>query len=192
MVTPGYFKDPDLTQRAFDDEGYYCAGDVVSFVDEHDPNEGLVFRGRIAEDFKLTSGTFVHVAALRSALLSATSVLSDAVITGENREFVGAIVWLNMAEIHTVTTTITDSDGQALVSPELREHLGGTLRALNAGKGSAARIARLVIAAEPPSLDTGEMTDKGYINQRAVLKNRENLVARVHLALRDDYVIVPA
>ena len=105
MVTPGYFKDPGLTQRAFDDDGYYCPGDVVSFVDESDPNEGLVFRGRIAEDFKLTSGTFVHVAAVRSALLSATAVLSDVVITGENREFVGAIVWLNAAETRTLGTT---------------------------------------------------------------------------------------
>ena len=147
----------------------------MSFVDESDPNEGLVFRGRIAEDFKLTSGTFVHVAAVRSALLSATAVLSDVVVAGENREFVGAIVWLNAAETRTLGTTLTDTDTQALVSPELREHLGAALRSLDVGKGSATQIARLVIAAEAPSLDAGEMTDKGYINQRAVLKTETTL-----------------
>jgi len=191
LVTPGYFKRPDLTKQAFDDEGFYCPGDLVSFVDDDDPNRGLVFRGRIAEEFKLTSGTFVQVAAVRTALLSASPLLSDAVITGENHEFVGAIVWLNSAECRALDITADESDGRVLAGKAIRQRLGATLRALNADKGSASRIVRLLIAAEPPSLDAGEITDKGYINQRAVLKNRADLVARIHEEMPDDLIIIP-
>ena len=98
MVTPGYFGRPDLTATAVDEQGFYRSGDAVSLADPGDPNAGLVFRGRIAEDFKLATGTFVRVGALRATLLSAAPILSDVVITGEERAWVGALAWLNLAE----------------------------------------------------------------------------------------------
>jgi len=98
IVTPGYFARPDLTAAAFDEQGFYRSGDAVAFADPQDPNAGLVFRGRLAEDFKLTTGTYVRVGAVRLALLSATPMLSDAVIAGENREYACALAWLNAAE----------------------------------------------------------------------------------------------
>ena len=101
-VTPGYFARPDLTAEAFDSEGFYRSGDAVALADPGDPNAGLIFRGRIAEDFKLATGTFVRVGALRTALLSGAPVLSDAVITGEDRPFAGALAWLNPAEARTL------------------------------------------------------------------------------------------
>ena len=98
-VTPGYLRRPDLATTAFDDEGFYCPGDAVSFADPADPARGLLFRGRLAEDFKLSTGTFVRVGALRTALLSAAPVIGDAVITGQDRDTVGALAWLNPAEL---------------------------------------------------------------------------------------------
>ncbi len=98
IVTPGYFARPDLTAAAFDEEGFYCSGDAVVLADPEDPNAGLVFRGRLAEDFKLTTGTYVRAGAVRLALLSALPLLSDVVIAGENREFAWALAWLNAAE----------------------------------------------------------------------------------------------
>ena len=97
-VTPGYFGRPDLTRAAFDDEGFYRTGDAARLIDETRPGLGLAFRGRLAEDFKLTTGTFVRVGAVRTALLSAVPLLADAVIAGEGRDFVTALAWLNAAE----------------------------------------------------------------------------------------------
>ncbi len=99
MVTPGYYGRPDLTAAAFDAEGFYRSGDAAALADPDDPDAGLVFRGRLAEDFKLTSGTFVRVGAVRTALLSAAPLLSDAVIAGEDRSFACALAWLNQAQV---------------------------------------------------------------------------------------------
>src|SRR5881397_3154984 len=97
-VTPGYWKRPDLTAAAFDEDGFYKPGDAVRFADPADPNKGIVFDGRLAEDFKLTTGTWVHVGAVRvGALAAASPTLQDAVIAGENREFLGVLAWLNAA-----------------------------------------------------------------------------------------------
>ena len=103
IVTPGYFERPDLTAEAFDEEGFYRTGDAVALADPADPNAGLVFRGRIAEDFKLITGTFVRVGAVRTALLSAVPVLADAVIAGEDRDYLCALAWLNLAEARKLT-----------------------------------------------------------------------------------------
>jgi feruloyl-CoA synthase len=174
-VTPGYFARPDLTAAAFDDGGFYQTGDAVAFADPRDPNAGLVFRGRIAEDFKLATGTFVRVGALRTALLSCARVLSDAVITGEERPFVGALAWLNAVEVRTLLGEEPQQRGELVVNEALLKTLAQALADHNAGQGSAARIERLAVLAGPPDLDAGEITDKGYVNQRRVLANRAAL-----------------
>jgi feruloyl-CoA synthase len=175
MVTPGYFGRPDLTAEAFDDEGFYRSGDAVAFADPGDVNAGLVFRGRIAEDFKLSTGTFVRVGAVRTALLSALPVLSDAVIAGENRDFVAALAWLNVAEAGELLGASPASAGDAIAHEELGRIVARALTAHNEEAGSSARIERLLIMARPPDLDAGEITDKGYVNQRKVLAVRKEL-----------------
>jgi feruloyl-CoA synthase len=176
IVTPGYFGRPDLTAEAFDDEGFYRSGDAVTFADPADPNAGLVFRGRIAEDFKLVTGTFIRVGAVRTALLSAAPVLSDAVIAGEERERVCALAWLNPAEARALLGADIPTDGELVAHEILHEALARLLADHNDTVGSAARIERLAVLARPADLDSGEITDKGYVNQRQVLKNRAALI----------------
>jgi feruloyl-CoA synthase len=179
-VTPGYFGRPDLTVAAFDGEGFYQTGDAVAFADPQDPNAGLLFRGRIAEDFKLATGTFVRVGALRTALLSSAPMLSDAVITGEERPFVSALAWLNAAEARTLLGEEPRQRGELIINDALLKTLAQALADHNAGEGSAARIERLAVMARPPDLDAGEITDKGYVNQRHVLANRAALVGLLY------------
>jgi feruloyl-CoA synthase len=164
MVTPGYLGRPDLTAAAFDAEGFYRSGDAVDLADPADPDAGLVFRGRLAEDFKLTSGTFVRVGAVRTALLSAAPLLADAVIAGEDQPYACALAWLNPAQ----------ADG--IPQETLRCALAAALGRHNATAGSAARIERLILLSDPADLDAGEITDKGYVNQREVLRRRSGLV----------------
>jgi feruloyl-CoA synthase len=154
-VTPGYWRAPDLTERAFDAEGYYCIGDTFTF-DHGDPAGGLLFAGRIAEDFKLLTGTWVHVGELRARFIRHFAPLvRDVVFAGEGRSDIGALIFLA---------------GKA--SPEqLRDKLASF-----PNSGSSNRIAYAMVLEEPPSLDAGEMTDKGSINQRAVLASRKQLV----------------
>src|SRR5579884_2870567 len=176
-VTPGYFRAPELAAAAFDEEGCYCSGDAGKLVDAEDPDRGLRFDGRIAEDFKLLTGTWVTVGPLRLRLLSEAKVLSDAVICGHDREYVAVLAWINQAEARGVTGSGEDV---ALEDAQLREHLAQALDRLNAGAGSATRVQRLLLLAEPPSLDAGEITDKGYINQRACLECRAAEVERLY------------
>ena len=185
-VTPGYFRQPELTQAAFDEEGFYRSGDAVRLLDEQDPNQGLVFDGRIAENFKLLTGTWVAAGALRTRLISAAGVLSDAVICGQDAEYVAAMAWVNQPEARRVTGAGEDV---ALDDPALREHLARALQALNADAGSASRIERLLLLAEPPSLDAGEITDKGYLNQRRTLECRAADVSRLYAEPADPAVI---
>jgi feruloyl-CoA synthase len=186
-VTPGYFRAPELAAAAFDAEGFYCSGDAGKLVNEEDPNQGLLFDGRIAEDFKLFTGTWVTVGPLRLRLLSEAKVLTDAVVCGHDREFVSALAWVNQAEARAVCGT----DGEvALDDPALRAHLSAALARLNADAGSAARVERLLLLSDPPSLDAGEITDKGYINQRACLERRADAIARLYAEELDSEVIV--
>jgi feruloyl-CoA synthase len=182
-ITPGYFGDPEATAVAFDDEGFYRTGDAGKLVDENDPNQGLMFDGRLAENFKLMSGSFVAVGAVRGALVTACGgVLSDAVIAGHDEEYASALAWVNREEAQRVC-------GE---DPErLRSHLAESLAKLNDSVGSARQVARLLLLDEPPNMDAGEITDKGYVNQRAVLERRAEQVARLYAEPVDPSVILP-
>src|SRR3954469_5864578 len=168
QVTPGYLGRPDLTAEAFDAEGFYRTGDAGRLEDPEDPNRGLVFDGRVVEDFKLTTGTFVSVGNLRvRALAAASPLLQDAVVCGHDREYVALLAWPNPGaaqEIHG-----SDAPLEELVrSPRLAEHVRGRFAAHNEeNPGSSTRIERVILMAEPASMDANEITDKGYVNQRA-------------------------
>jgi feruloyl-CoA synthase len=169
-VTPGYLGRPDLTSAAFDEEGFYRVGDTISFIDPANPSRGLRFTGRVSENFKLANGTWVAVGNLRAAALAATQgVLHDAVIAGENRQSCAVLGWLNpvMARKHA-----TNPDGNLNCDSGVIAFLEHCLRLYNAGVGSSERICAFTLLEEPPSLAAGEITDKAYINQRAVLINR--------------------
>ena len=169
-VTPGYLGRPDLTSAAFDEEGFYRVGDTISFIDPANPSRGLRFTGRVSENFKLANGTWVAVGNLRAVALAAThGVLQDAVIAGENRQSCAVLGWLNpaMARKHA-----TNADGDLNCDPGVIAFLQQCLRLYNAGVGSSERICAFTLLEEPPSLAAGEITDKAYINQRAVLINR--------------------
>jgi feruloyl-CoA synthase len=182
-ITPGYHRDPAATAAAFDDEGFYRTGDAGRLVDGDDPNQGLMFDGRLAEDFKLSSGTFVRVGAVRGALVSACGgVISDAVIAGQDEAYAGALAWVNAAEAERVC------GGDPA---RLREHLADALARMNDGGGSARQVHRLLLLDEPASMDAGEITDKGYVNQRAVLSRRADQVARLYADPPDPEVISP-
>ena len=173
-VTPGYWKRDDLTKAAFDEEGFYRIGDAVKFADPDDAARGLVFDGRIAEDFKLSTGTWVHVGATRVKLIAAGDpLIQDAVITGHERSEVGALVFLNAAAVK----------ARGLDEAAVRAHLRAALDRMVAetGAGSSTHPVRALVMSEPPSIDANEITDKGYINQRAVLERRAALVEKLHV-----------
>jgi feruloyl-CoA synthase len=190
-VTPGYFACPDLTEDAFDDEGFYRTGDAVAFADPDDLNAGLVFRGRVAEDFKLETGTFVRVGATRTALLSSAPVLADVVLAGENQDYLCALAWLNPAEARRLLGGLPEPDGELIIHEGLHAHLARVVAAHNDASGSSARISRLLVMGRPASLDDGEITDKGYVNQRKVLARRAALVDMLYTDPAPAGVIIP-
>jgi len=194
-VMPGYWRAPDVTAEAFDDEGYYCTGDAVVFVDPAHPSRGLVFDGRTAEDFKLSTGTFVSVGPLRAKVIAAGDpCVQDAVVTGLNRDEIGLLVFPRLDECRKVAG-LGDSAGAAEVlhHPAVREFFQQLANRLwREGTGSANRVARMHVLVEPPSIDKGEVTDKNSINQRAVLKHRESLVEALYEGGEaDPFVILP-
>ncbi|MFN9504225.1 MAG: feruloyl-CoA synthase [Rubrivivax sp.] len=168
-IFPGYRGQPDATRAAFDDEGYYRIGDAGRWVDESDPAQGVAFDGRVAEDFKLLSGTWVSVGTLRVKAVSALApLISDAVVTGHDREEIGLLLFPTPA-------------AKALPADALQGQLHSALHALaSQSHGSAQRVTRALVLAEPPSVDAGEITDKGYLNQRAVLTRRADAVAALY------------
>ena len=191
-ITSGYWRRDDLTADAFDAEGFYKPGDAVRFADPNDPAAGVIFDGRISEDFKLTTGTWVHVGALRVAALGAASpVVQDAVVTGENRPFLGLLVWLNGAGCQTLLGSGAPSaPGELDAHPTVREHLRRAFAAWNQGRGSSHRIERVIVLDGMPSIDANEITDKGYVNQRLALERRQAEVERLYAETPDDGVIV--
>lgn len=193
-VTPGYFRRPDLTAAAFDEDGYYLIGDAGRFVDADDPSKGISFDGRVAEDFKLTSGTWVRVGLLRVAALAAVApVLQFALLTGHDREYVGILGWPNIAACKKLCEDL-DEDVAAevlLQHPEVVAYLRQALTQFNAEQqGASTRIARIMLMSEPPDSDANEITDKGYINQRAALQRRKDLVEQLYAERPGPGVIV--
>jgi len=175
-VTPGYYQRDDLTKAAFDEEGYYRIGDAVKFADPDAPAKGIVFDGRVAEDFKLATGTWVHVGAVRVKLIAAGDpVIQDAVITGHDRNEIGALVFLNPAAAKDLSTDAV----RARIAEALRKLAAET------GAGSSTHPVRALVMTDPPSIDANEITDKGYMNQRAVLERRAALVERLYAGAAD-------
>ena len=182
-VTKGYWRNEEATQKAFDEEGYYRTGDAVRFLDEENPDKGLVFDGRIAEDFKLSTGTWVNVGILKAKVLAAGSpIVQDVVIAGLDREYIGAILFLNPEACKkNANLSPETSNEEAFVHESIQEFVTQLLKTLGeSATGSATRIAKAVVAIEPPSIDLGEITDKGSLNQRAVLKHRVALVEQLY------------
>ena len=181
-VTPGYWRAPEETAEHFDEEGFFRTGDAVLWIDEADPHQGLKFDGRIAEDFKLATGTFVSVGPLRAKIIAAGApYVQDAVITGLNRNEVGALLFPTAA-VRTLAGLPEGAPLQdVLESAPVQAHFQQVLDALaKQATGSANRVARLHLMHQAPSIDKGEVTDKGSINQRAVLKHRDALVQAFH------------
>ena len=181
-ITPGYWRAPKETAEAFDEEGFFCTGDAVKWIDETDVHLGLKFDGRIAEDFKLATGTFVSVGPLRGKIIAAGApYIQDVVLTGLNMKEVGAMVFPTpkVRELAGLPDSTPLSD--VLASPPVLAHFQQVVDVLSASStGSANRIARMCLLSEPPTIDKGEITDKGSINQRAVLTHRADTVAALH------------
>ncbi|MCH8188827.1 MAG: AMP-binding protein [Proteobacteria bacterium] len=193
IITPGYLKRPDLTREAFDEEGYYMIGDAARWVDPDDPQQGLAFAGRVAENFKLMTGTWVQTGTLRvTALAAASPLLRDAAVAEQDKGYAALLAWPNMEALRSICPDAGDMTPEDLVRrPEVVAHIQKGLRAHNADHaGSAGRIARVLLMLEPPSLDGGEITDKGYINQRRTLERRAGLVERLYADPPPDDVIV--
>ena len=178
-ITPGYWRQPELSREAFDDEGFFCSGDAALFMDPARPDLGLRFDGRIAEDFKLSSGTWVNVGAMRSTVLAAGSpYIHDVVFVGQDRDELGMLVFLSP-----VAAQLSDAGVQAWLSDLLKE------LARRAGGGSQ-RVTRALVLDQPPSIAAGEITDKGTINQRAVILARQATVERLYSSAPEPGVVV--
>jgi feruloyl-CoA synthase len=191
-ITPGYWRRPDLTAESFDDEGYYRIGDAFKFVDPADPAKGLLFDGRIAEDFKLASGTWVSVGALRAQFVDhCAPLVRDAVLAGADRDDLSVLVFPDVAACRQFTALASDAPvPTVLADAKLREEFRRRLTALaRQSAGSSTRLCRMILMAEPPSLDAGEATDKGSINQRAVLARRKALVEELYADVPSPNVI---
>ena len=179
-IFPGYRNNPEATQAAFDEDGYYCIGDAGHLLDETDPLQGVVFNGRVAEDFKLTSGTWVSVGTLRVKVVSALAPYAqDVVITGHDRSEIGALVFLSEA-------------GRALPAEQMQAAVRAALNALKAEHaGSSQTPTRALLLPDNPSAAAGEITDKGYLNQRLTLARRADAVEALYATPADARVIRP-
>ncbi len=191
-VTPGYWRQPELTAAAFDDEGFYKLGDAIKLAVPADFGAGFDFDGRIAEDFKLASGTWVSVGPLRARFIAACApMVRDVVIAGINRDEVSALVVLDLDGCRLVNPALPSGDIAAAASdPEVREAFRVRFAGLLASSsGSSTRITRAILLAMPLSIDRGEITDKGSINQRAVLEHRSDLIEALYAATPSAHVI---
>src|SRR5215207_6280350 len=177
-IMPGYWRSPALSADAFDDEDFYRLGDAFQFADPDDPQQGLLYEGRIAEDFKLSSGTWVSVASLRAKLIEVLAPLArDAVLAGANRDDIAALIFPDIDACRDFAALPAGAGVSEILShPAVRDEFRRRLRAhAKASTGSSTRVSRVVLLEAQPSLDLGEITDKGSINQRAVLQHRARL-----------------
>ena len=191
-VFPGYFKQDDLTAEAFDEEGYYLIGDAGKLADNDVPAKGVVFDGRVAEDFKLLTGSWVSTGTVRVAAIAAASpVIQDAVVAGHDRDEIGLLIFLNVAGASGIADVKDELSMEALASdPAVRGHIAAGIGKYNRqNPASSKRVGRVLILLEPPNIDAGEITDKGYLNQRALLERRDDLVRKLYSD--DDAVIIP-
>ena len=192
-ITPGYWRDEALTAAAFDEEGFYRLGDAMEFADPGDPQKGLVFNGRIAEDFKLSTGTWVSVGPLRARILAqAAGFAQDVVIGGPDREFVTALVFPNLHLCRELATVGADMPVRDLLShPAVIARFQDVFNALAAqSTGSSTFVARATVLLDPPSMEAREITDKGSINQQAVLRHRAALVDDMYAVTPPAHVLV--
>jgi len=193
-VMPGYFREPEKTAAVIDEDGFFCTGDAARWANNTDPLQGLAFAGRVAEEFKLTSGTWVQTGTVRVSSLGAMSPLvQDAVVTGENRDFLGLLLWPVAAVCRALCPDLpADAPLQTvLAEAAVRDAVRDRLRRYNDGHGGGSmRIRRALLMAKPPSIDANEVTDKQYVNQRAVLANRADLVERLYAETPPTDVIV--
>jgi len=192
-ITPGYWRNPEQTAKAFDEEGYYLMGDALKFVDENNPNRGLLFDGRISEDFKLDTGTWVSVGNLRPKIIHHFApYVQDVVITGRDRGFIGAMIFPDMGHIRELLENGGESmsDEEILAHENVREVFETSLKTLAGDNaGSSMRVKRLRLLAEPPQMDKHEITDKGSINQNAVMTYRKADLDDMYQAVPSDKVI---
>jgi len=183
-ITPGYWRHPELSEAAFDEEGYYRMGDAVRFADQDHPERGLMFDGRLVEDFKLSSGTWASVGPLRAKFIAAGAPLvQDVVIAAPDRDYIGALVFPRLAECRALCPDLPDgaSVSEVLAHTAVRRWFQALLdRMAGEATGTSTRIERALLLEVPPSIDKGELTDKGSINQRAVLEHRADLVAELY------------
>jgi feruloyl-CoA synthase len=190
-VMPAYWRNPEQTREVFDDEGYYRTGDALKFVDEDDPGLGLVFDGRLAEDFKLSSGTFVSVGPLRAKVITTGApYVQDVVVAGVNRDDIGLLVFARVAECRQLAGLGEEADLlEVMTHTAVRDYFKDLLLRVNkTATGSANRVAWIRLLETLPSIDHGEVTDKGSINQRAVLARRADLVEELY-SHQDTFVI---
>ena len=170
-VTPGYWREPLLTKAAFDEEGFYKIGDAVRFADPDDVNRGFVFDGRVSEDFKLSTGTWVNMAGVRTSVIAACApFIRDVVLTGLDRNFIGAMIFPDLEVCARHADLPLDSHPEVIAGhPKVKQTFEEAMKLLAThATGSSNHVARAVLLAMPPDIDKGEVTDKGSINQRAV------------------------
>jgi feruloyl-CoA synthase len=193
-VTPGYWRAPDETAAMFDDEGFFCSGDAVKWLDRARPHLGFVFDGRVAEDFKLNTGTWVSVGPLRGRVMhEGAPYVQDVVVTGHDRAEIGLLIIPNLGLCRQLAgLPVNTAPSEVCAAPPVRAFFQCLVNRIHAqGTGSATRVARAVLMVEPPSIDRGEITDKGSINQRAVLTHRAAQVAALY-AGADSTILYPS
>jgi feruloyl-CoA synthase len=193
-ITPGYWRAPEQTREAFDEDGYFCSGDAVKWFNPSNPDLGFTFDGRIAEDFKLYTGTWVSVGPLRARVAhEGAPYVLDSVVTGQDGHEIGLLIIPNVELCRKLAGLDASATGaEVLAAAPVRAMFQKLVTRLHGlGTGSANRVARALVLVEPPSIDKGEITDKGSINQRAMLTHRAALVAALHEGTHPD-VILPS
>jgi feruloyl-CoA synthase len=180
-ITPGYWRQPELTQKVFDDEGFYRMGDALKWVDPQDVKKGLFFDGRVAEDFKLVTGTWVSVGPLRARLIQhCAPLIRDVVVAGQDRDDIGILIFPDFEAVQKLAPDCKTRT-EIVMNPGVRARFQTLLdEVARLATGSSNQIRRAVLLDELPSADAHEVTDKGSINQRAVLDHRVSIVEEIY------------